>query len=277
MSEAPQKKPKFERVPSTISFPYSDMSDAIAVAEGLLKGGGVAMSRDQLAAAMSLAPGGGGFATKISTARMFGVMDATAGKYALTDLGHEILDTGRQQEARVKAFLNVELFKRAYDEFKGKLLPPRPHGLEAAFMNFGVTAKNVKIARLNFEKSARLAGMYPGGNEDRLVMPFGAPAMTSQPVSTASPEVSEATIVDAAGSASGSAAAHAVSASIHKSILGMLDELPPPKTQWSKADQADWLEAVATLFQVIYKNDDEGSISINYAEAPPRINRRPPE
>jgi hypothetical protein len=258
MTEATDKKPKFERVPSKISFPYSDMSDAIAVADGLLKGGGVAMSRDQLAAAMGLAPGGGGFATKISTARMFGVMDATAGKYALTDLGHEILDAGRQQEARVKAFLNVELFKRAYDEFRGKLLPPRPHGLEAAFMNFGVTQKNVKIARLNFEKSARLAGMYPGGNEDRLVMPFGQAPASGQATAVEQPDTVEAT------GTVGPMLAPAAPSGIHKSILGMLEELPAPKTQWSKGEQADWLDAVATLFQVIYKSDELGSVEVRY-------------
>lgn len=31
----------------SVTFPYSDLSDAISVAEGLLKGGGVALSRDQ--------------------------------------------------------------------------------------------------------------------------------------------------------------------------------------------------------------------------------------
>jgi hypothetical protein len=258
MTEATEKKPKFERVPSKISFPYSDMGDAIAVADGLLKGGGVAMSRDQLAAAMGLAPNGGGFATKISTARMFGVMDATTGKYALTELGHEILDAARQQEARVKAFLNVELFKRAYDEFRGKLLPPRPHGLEAAFINFGVTQKNVKIARLNFEKSARLAGMYPGGNEDRLVMPFGPAPTSALGEAVADDEIAQALM------GAPSPAKYQAPGGIHKSILGMLEELPPSKTQWSKADQADWLEAVATLFQVIYKSDDKGSITVTY-------------
>jgi hypothetical protein len=174
MTEATEKKPKFERVSSTIQFPYTDMSDAITIAEGLLKGGGVALSRDQLAAALSLAPGGGGFATKLSTARIFGVIDPSSGKYQLTDLGFEIVDAGRQQEAKVKAFLNVELYKRVYDEFRGKLLPPRPHGFENALLNFGVSPKSAKPARLAFEKSARMAGFFPNAAEDRLVMPFGA-------------------------------------------------------------------------------------------------------
>jgi hypothetical protein len=149
------------------------MSDAIAVAEGLLKGGGVALSRDQLAAAMGLAPRGGGFAGKVATARIFGVIDSKSGNYELTDIGFEIMDPSRQHEAKIKAFLNVPLYKRIYEEFRGKLLPPRPHGLEKAIVNFGVTEKNAKAARLAFEKSARIAGFYPGGNEDRLVMPFG--------------------------------------------------------------------------------------------------------
>lgn len=182
-------KEKADRVPSTIQFPYSDMSDAIAVADGLLKGGGVAMSRDQLAAAMGLAPGGGGFATKIATARIFGVLDSAGGKYQLTELGHEIVDPSRQAEAKVTAFLNVELYKRAYDEFRSKLLPPRPHGLDAAFISFGVTAKNVRFARLAFEKSARMAGLYPGGNEDRLVMPFGTFTPTVDEVHVAADRV----------------------------------------------------------------------------------------
>jgi hypothetical protein len=180
------KRKQAPRVPSAIQFPYTDMSDGLQVADGLMKGGGVPMTRDQLAAAMGQAPGGGGFATKIATARTFGIMESVGGKYALTELGHEIMDPSRQQEAKVKAFMNVELFKRTYDEFRGRLLPPRPTGLDAAFMNFGVTAKLVRFARLAFEKSARMAGMYPNGNEDRLVIPLPGPRaeIASEPAGT---------------------------------------------------------------------------------------------
>lgn len=190
---------KAKRTPSTIAFPYSDLGDAIDVAEGLLKGGGVALSRDQLAAAMNMSPGGGGFATKMATARTFGIIDSSSGKYQLTDLGDEIVDPSRHADAKVRAFLTVPLYKRIYDEFRGKLLPPRPHGLERAIVSFGVTEKNAKHARLAFEKSARLAGLYPGGNEDRLVMPFGAtapPAVAAEGTDELnSPEFIRATLV----------------------------------------------------------------------------------
>lgn len=166
-------KARADRVPSTIQFPYSDLSDAIAVAEGLLKGGGMAMTRDQLGAAMGQVPNSGSFNTKVSTARIFGVMEAGGGKYQLTELGHEIVDPSRQRDALIAAFLNVELYRRLYEEFRGKRLPPRPHGLEHAFINMGVSPKQTKNARLAFEKSARIAGFFPAGDEDRLVIPFG--------------------------------------------------------------------------------------------------------
>ena len=161
------------RAPSAIVFPYGDIGDAITVAEGLLNGGGVSLSRDQLAASMGLAPNGGGFAGKIATARIFGLIDSSSGKYQLTELGYEIVDPSRQAQAKIASFLQVPLYKRIYDEFRNKMLPPRPHGLEKAIINFGVTEKNARAARQAFERSARVAGFYPGGNEDRLVEPFG--------------------------------------------------------------------------------------------------------
>lgn len=161
------------RSTSNISFPYGDVGDGVKVAEGLLKGGGTALSRDQLAAAMGQTPGSGSFNAKVNTARIFGVMETSGGKYQLTELGFEIVDPDRQREALITAFLNVPLYRKVYEEFRGKRLPPRPHGLERAFVTFGVAPKQAQKARLAFEKSARMAGFYPGGDEDRLVMPFG--------------------------------------------------------------------------------------------------------
>jgi hypothetical protein len=122
---------------------------------------------------MGQASGSGSFNMKVNTARTFGVLDSSGGKYQLTELGFEIVDPARQREAMIAAFLNVDLYRRTYEEFKGKRLPPRPHGLERAFQTFGVAPKQTANARLAFEKSARMAGFFPNGDEDRLVMPFG--------------------------------------------------------------------------------------------------------
>ena len=261
LAEAPKAK-KFERVASTIAFPYSDIDDAIAVAEGLLKGGGQPLTRDQLAAAMGQSPTSGAFNTKTSTARTFGVIESVSGKYQLTDLGFDIADANRRKEAMVRAFLNVELFKRTYDEFRGKRLPPRPHGLENAFISFGVSKKQAQTARLYFDRSARKAGFFPGGDEDRLVEPFGFQNSAQEPNNGAVErplEPQSRAVLDEPDRN-----APAAAFGIHKSILGMLDELPVPKSAWAKADQADWLEAMATLFQVIYKSEGGGEIEVSF-------------
>ena len=247
---------KSGRGASTIQFPYSDIEDAISVATALMKGGGIPLSRDQLAAAMDASPTSGSFNTRIGTARMFQVIETKDNKYQLTEIGFEIIDPARQKAAMVKAFLAVELYRKTYEEFRGKLLPPRPLGLENAFVNFGVTPKQKERARTAFDRSARAAGFFPNGNEDRLVLPFP----TADAPETEKPKEDDAKVDSAAGLDKGGVTVPG----LHRSILGMLDELPAPKATWSKAEQADWLEAIATLFQVIYKNDDGGEISIIY-------------
>lgn len=226
---------KARRVASAIQFPYSDMTDAINVAEGLLKGGGTALTRDQLAAAMDLSPRGGGFATKIATAKIFGVIDTASGKYELTDIGFEIVDASRQAEAKIKAFLNVPLYKRIYDEFRGKLLPPRPHGLERAIINFGVTEKNARAARQAFERSARIAGFYPSGNEDRLVIPFGLPsAPDDEPVDQ------QPVIAAAVGTASGAARVHGIAQAAPQPLEYQLVDLLKTEGIGEQESQAIW-------------------------------------
>src|SRR5205814_1408529 len=128
--------PKRTIVQSTISFPYRDMDSGISVAQAMLAAGGVALTGDQLAGVMDLQAGSGNFVLKVSTARIFGLITNANGKYELTDLGFEIVDKDekRQKAARTAAFLSVPLYRRVYEEFRGRQLPPRPHGLEQAFV-----------------------------------------------------------------------------------------------------------------------------------------------
>ncbi|MDA0261454.1 MAG: hypothetical protein O3A21_04565, partial [Proteobacteria bacterium] len=168
-----KKGAKGGRELSTISFPYMDLEAAVSIASGILKGGGVPLSRDQLAGVLGLSVGSGNFVTKVATARLFGLVNFVQSKFELTDLGFAILDSDekRQRKARADAFLTVPLYKRTYEEFRGRQLPPRPLGLEQAFLRFGVATKQGRSARLAFDKSASQAGFFPNGM-DRLVEPI---------------------------------------------------------------------------------------------------------
>src|SRR5439155_7045413 len=116
-----------------------DLEAAISLAGAILRNGGVALTREQLAGVMQMSQSSGAFLLKLATGRQFGLVGTNQGKYELTPLGFSILDSDdkRQRLARVDAFLSVPLYKRTYEEFRGKQLPPRPHGLEQAFLKFG--------------------------------------------------------------------------------------------------------------------------------------------
>jgi hypothetical protein len=260
------KAAKVSREASSIQFPYRDLGSAISVAQAMIDAGGVALSSEQLAGVMGLQSGSGNFVMKVATARIFGLVANVAGKYELTDVGFAIFDTKdekRQRQARAEAFLKVPLYKRAYDEFRGKQLPPRPHGLEQAFVRFGVSAKQKEAARLAFDKSAGQAGFFATG-QDRLVEPIIAGGGSVPPGRVPDDEggggngngnrrpAPEAPTIDAF--------------ELHPFIQGLLDTIPEPGTNWAMEGRAKWLQAAANIFDLIYKGSGEITISAKAAE-----------
>ncbi|MET0970218.1 MAG: hypothetical protein ABWY18_13535 [Tardiphaga sp.] len=262
------KTVKVTREASTIQFPYRDLGSGISVAQAMIDAGGVALSTEQLAGVMGLQAGSGNFVMKVATARIFGLVANVAGKYELTDTGFAIVDgkdEKRQRQARAEAFLKVPLYKRTYDEFRSKQLPPRPHGLEQAFVRFGVSAKQKEAARLAFDKSAAQAGFFAVG-QDRLVEPIivgGGAQPPSRP-----PEDDAGGNNGGGGNRRQPSNENAVDVSdLHPFIQGLLDTIPEPGTNWAMEGRAKWLQAAANIFDLIYKGSGEIHIT---AKADPK-------
>jgi hypothetical protein len=241
----------------------------VSVAQAMIGAGGVALTTDQLAGVMGLQAGSGNFVLKVATARLFGLVNNVGGKYELTDTGFAIVDRDekRQRTARAAAFLQVPLYRRVYDEFRGRQLPPRPHGLEQAFVRFGVSAKQKEAARLAFDKSAQQAGFFATGNE-RLVEPIiaasGAPPSGRPPIED-----------DGGGSGNGGNGGsnrrqvddEQETSGLHPFIRGLLDTIPEPGTNWAMEGRAKWLQAAANIFDLMYKGS--GEIHITAKAEPP--------
>jgi hypothetical protein len=243
-----------DRELSTIGFPYMDLETATGVARAILNAGGVPLTRDQLGGVMDQKVTSGSFMMKLSAARMFALVEQNQGKFEITPLGFEILDKdeNRQRAAKRDAFLNVPLYRKTYDDFKGKQLPPRPHGLEQAFIRFGVSSKQGQNARLVFDRSANQAGFFATGM-DRLVEPIiaaAAPATPSlqdqKPWSPPTPDWL------AAGQDVGPKAEK-----LHPFIKGLIDALPEAGTAWSPEKRVTWLRAAANNFNLMYDGDVE--------------------
>jgi len=243
---------KASRDQSGIAFPYVDLDESTRLAGAMLGVGGVGLDRDQVAASVNQVPNSGAFGAKIAAARLFGLIDVVQAKYKLTDLGFEILDAARAPGARVEAFLNVPLYQRVYDDYRGKLLPPRPAGLEQAFVKMGVPPKQKERARQIFDRSARAAGFFPTAAEDRLV----APAVIGTTSTSGADEPTPSQPSRAMGHEDAPEAMSSARPRLHAFIEGLLAELPPAKSEWPSDERAKWLDAAAHVFDLIYKGGD---------------------
>jgi len=260
MSDTDTTPAKGPREVSTIGFPYLGLDEATSVARALLdKGGGIACERDQLAAAMNQMPNSGSFITKIAAAKLFGLIENPTGKFQLTSVGFDILDPSRTAAAKVTAFLSVPLYKRVYEEFKGKQLPSRPAGLENAFVQLGVSSKQKDKARHAFDKSARSAGFFPNTQEDRLVMPMGGGVVPLvNPETDATPRPPYTANVQPTAEPDGSVPmSFTAKLLVDPLIRGMVERMPPVSAGWSLEKRRRWLQTFASNLDLVYGADDD--------------------
>lgn len=203
---------------------------------------------------------------KVATARIFGVIETSQGKYHLTDLGYAIVDKVRERAARVDAFLKVPLYQKLYEQFRNRQLPPRPAALEHTFVTLGVVATQKERARQAFDRSAQQAGFFDQGGKDRLIRPPVAGLAGAPPVDAAEdagggageipPDNNEG--LNRGGNGGGGGRR------LHPFVQGLLDTLPEPQTTWTVEGRAKWLQAAANIFDLIYKGD--GKVTVTAAQ-----------
>ena len=274
------KKPEKRQITqSSVSFPYMDLETGIAVAQAIMGAGGVPLSREQLAGVMKMAVGSGTFITKTATARTFGLIATVQGKYELTNLGFAIIDKDEntQRAARAEAFLTVPLYKRTYEEFKGKQLPPRS-GLEQAFAKFGVSPKQTYNARLAFDKSAEQAGFFPAG-PDRLIEPilrgpvgptgptgpisFGnSPPGPNGPSGPPAGGLHERMSADLPVRPSRFYGGGELGLDLDQLIIGLLRRLPKSGEEWGAEKRARWLQTLAANFDMVYQSENDDKVVV---------------
>lgn len=238
-----------ERQRSTIGFPYNNLGDAIEVAQAIHSNVGTGDCDDsQLAAWMKLSSKSSGYRVQLSAARMFGLIESTSGHHRLAEYGRMIVDPQRQREARVKAFLNVPLYKAMFEKYKNGVLPPAA-ALERDIVGLGVAEKQTTRARQVFERSADQSGFFEHG-KDRLVMPgIGSGSPPPPPA----PEVEH-------GGGSGGGNGGGKQFDVDPIIRGLLERLPPSGDVWPDQERKLWLQLLEGSFKLIYK-DKQGALS----------------
>jgi len=237
-----------KRERSTVEFPYMGLEDAVSVAKGIhsVVGSGICQ-HDQLAAALDMSMNSSGYRMRLSAARVFGVADPVSGGMRLTDLGHKIVDSAHEREAKARAFLNVELFKKLYDLYRGKMLPPAS-ALEREMANLGVAQKQTERARQVFQRSAEIAGFFEM-DRAKLIMPAGV-------VDTAAPI--EETRDQEKKTGNGTSGGGSDDLHLDPLLIALLKKIPSdPTAGWPRASRVRWFRTFAMNVSQIYDGEDE--------------------
>ncbi len=264
VAEEPESEKEGKSIPrdkSTIQFPYLSLEEAMIIAKGVHAVGGNTCQVDQLAAHLNLSPTSGPFRVKLNTTKMFGLITYSSGTISLTALGARICDPQQEQAAKADAFMQIPLYQRVYEQFKGTSLPP-PAGLETAMVNMGVAPKQKGTARQIFHRSAQFAGFFWSG-PGRLVQPPIKGGTATAPVTTAEPVTTEVEREPERERRKGGSGGDGGEGDYHPFIAGLLKTLPPAESEWSMDARRKWLQAASTIFEVIYKDSDsKGSLRI---------------
>lgn len=252
---------------ASASYPYFDLHDSLAVAQSIHERAGGSCDPDQLAVFLGYkSTKSGTFQTRLSAAKQFGFVRTEGGSIAVTERAMKILSPVLPEDAvtaRVDAFLNIDLFSKVFDRFKGTTIPPRV-GVKNLFSQaFGLAPDRLDPAvRVMFD-SAKQAGMFPDAEENRLVRPAAkspgsASAPTSGQMSPATSISSAQTDVSRAGSGHGGPGGGDGPAGIHTAIIGLLRELPAAGEPWARRSKERFVKAFLATLDFVYPDDEEG-------------------
>jgi hypothetical protein len=166
---------------SEVKFPSYDLATCVEVPRAIHAKGGGAATPELLASYLNYkGTNNGAYITKVASARMFGLVAKQGNLLVPTSLAHRILSPvypQDSQQALIEAFLNVELYKRVYDDFKSRELPPE-FGLKNALRTqYGVVPNRLDDAYRNLLASAETAGFFAAkmGARTHLIMPMILP------------------------------------------------------------------------------------------------------
>jgi hypothetical protein len=232
------------RAQSTIKFPYVALDEAASVAKTMWNTYSGSCEVNQLAATLDNRATSGAFRVKVTSLKLFGLVEGRQGELQLTSLGRQVVDDRTEKQALVDAFLKVPLYSAIFDEAQqsGGNLPNNDKGLEEMMIRLGVLPNQSDRARRAFQRSARVAGFQQHG-ANRLVRPALGAATHHEEVQEEHDDEIEPD--------------KPISVSAHPLMVGLLQSLPPVGQSFPSEARKRWLNAVRVNFDFIYGPQDE--------------------
>jgi hypothetical protein len=244
-----------KRQRSGTTSPYFDLDSSVKVAEVIHSTGGGFATADQLAAWLSYkTTKSGTFLTRVGAAKQFGLIVSNGKHLVPTERAMKIIAPVMPDDAakaKAEAFLEIQLFAKVYEQFRGTQLPGDP-GLKNLFKTpaYSILPDRVDQAIRVFRASAEQAGFFlTAGDQSRLIQPTfnggNTPTAATSPVEVTEKPAPEKPKQQPAHDTAG----------VHSAIVGLLRELPPPGTEWPAAKKQRFLSAFQATIDFIYPEE----------------------
>jgi hypothetical protein len=257
---APSIRPKIARVGEN-RYPVYDLNSCIALAKKVKDDGGNDCTPEQLGALMGYKnTNGGGFATRVSNAKMFGLIETVQGRYRITQRAETILYPtmeSERQQMLVDAFLSVPLYRRVYEMHKGQRLPEALGMQNLLHRQFDIPTGDRLIQALRvLMDSGDQAGFFRStqGRRTNLVLPIITPGTATTLEVEQLPKNGGGGNGGGGGIRGGDGGG---SVSRGKLLDGMWEMLPPGEA-WTEPELQTWLKMLTMALRVRYRVPEEG-------------------
>lgn len=266
----PDPKLGSKRRISGMFCPYYTLDQSIEVAKVIHEKAGGSCDRAQLATLLNYnGVKNGAFLTRVTAAKIFGLISQHGDQLTVTDSAHKILHPvtpSQGERAKVDAFLTVGLFRKAFDEFNGINLPDEV-GLKNLFLTkYQIVEERTGPSVRVMLDSAEQAGLFrAAGNRSKMVMPLTAASPVIAAARDAAPSglngerSEEHGVLRRGGSGGGGSSGGGEDDNIDPAILGLLRRLPPGGTALSAKRRKEFIDAIVAAVAYIYPDADTGS------------------
>lgn len=152
----------------------------------------------------------GAYLTRVASCKAFNLLTKTGQMFVPTALAQRIISPVYPQDqhaALVESFMAADLFRRIYEDFKGKELPPE-FGMKNALRNiYGVKPERINDCYRILMESAETAGFFATRNGARthLIIPMVQPAAGQVPPGGGNPDPEPADLAGMGGGGDGGA------------------------------------------------------------------------
>lgn len=200
---------------------------------------------------------------RISAAKQFGLIDGSD-KHGLSVTGRGLAIVAptfdaAEGQARLAAFMDVELFKKLYEKLNGVTLPSEAGMRNLLETQFGVVKDRVSTALRVLMDSAEQAGLFrAAGNRTRMVLPLSTNGGRFEALNPdAKPEEQIDDRKDRHGGGNGGGGGGSTDEELDGALLGVLRRLPPVGSRLSPTRRQAFIDAFSANLNVLYPEDDD--------------------